>query len=107
MERIFKTAFENHNTMSRKELAKMLNLPDRAMRNLIRKARRQGVPIMALPEGGYKLAETREEKQKLLNMYRGRAMDELGTYSALRKTMQLDGQISVEDMLSALMEDEK
>ena len=87
---------------TRKDLALIFQVPDRSIRNMIREARRQGLPIMALPNGGYKLAQTSEEKQKLLHMYRGRAMDELTTYSALSKTMQLDGQISVVDMLATL-----
>ena len=91
--------FDDGSVWTRQELAILTDMPDRAIRNMIREARRQGVPIMALPNGGYKLAQTNEEKQKLLHMYRGRAMDELCTYRALSKTMQLDGQISVEDML--------
>ena len=102
LERVFRVVFEDNNIRSRQELVDIFNIPDRAVRNLIRKARRQGIPIMALPDGGYKLAQTNEEKQKLLHMYRGRAMDELTTYSALSKTLQLDGQMSVEDMLEAV-----
>lgn len=102
LERVFRVVFEDNNIRSREELVDIFNVSDRAVRNLIREARRQGVPIMALPDGGYKLAETNEEKQKLLHMYRGRAMDELTTYSALSKTLQLDGQMSVEDMLEAV-----
>ena len=102
LERVFRVVFEDNNIRSRQELVDIFNIPDRAVRNLIRKARRQGIPIMALPDGGYKLAQTNEEKQKLLHMYRGRAMDELTTYSALSKTLQLDGQISVEEMLEAV-----
>ena len=102
LERVFRVVFEDNNIRSREELADIFNLPDRTVRNLIRKARRQGIPIMALPDGGYKLAQTNEEKQKLLHMYRGRAMDELVTYSALSKTLQLDGQISVEELLEAV-----
>ena len=102
LERVFKVIFEDNNIRSREELADIFKLPDRSVRNLIRKARRQGIPIMALPDGGYKLAQTNEEKQKLLHMYRGRAMDELTTYSALSKTLQLDGQMSVEEMLEAV-----
>lgn len=102
LERVFRVVFEDNNVRSREELVDIFNIPDRSVRNLIRKARRQGIPIMALPDGGYKLAQTNEEKQKLLHMYRGRAMDELVTYSALSKTLQMDGQISVEDMLEAI-----
>lgn len=102
LERVFNVVFEDNNIRSREELVDILNVPDRTVRNLIREARRQGIPIMALPNGGYKLAQTNEEKQKLLHMYRGRAMDELVTYSALRKTLQLDGQITVEELLEAV-----
>ena len=102
LERVFRVVFEDNNIRSREELVDIFNIPDRAVRKLIRQARRQGIPIMALPEGGYKLAQTNEEKQKLLHMYRGRAMDELVTYSALSKTLQLDGQMSVEEMLEAV-----
>ena len=102
LERVFRVVFEDDNIRSREDLVDILNVPDRTVRNLIREARRQGIPIMALPGGGYKLASTDEEKQKLLHMYKGRAMDELVTYSALRKTLQLDGQISVEELLEAV-----
>ena len=98
MNTLIENLFSDGSVWTRKELSNITNMPDRAIRNMIREARRQGVPIMALPDGGYKLAQTSEEKQKLLHMYRGRAMDELCTYSALSKTMQLDGQISVEDI---------
>ena len=99
MNTMIEDLFGDGSAFTRKELVMLLDLPDRHIRNMIRDARRQGLPIMALPGGGYKLAQTNEEKQKLLHMYRGRAMDELVTYSALSKTMQLDGQLSVEDML--------
>lgn len=99
---LFESLFDNGAKYSRHELSVIFAVSDRFVRNLIREARRQGVPIMALPDGGYKLAETQEEKQKLLHMYRGRALDELKTYSELRKTLQLDGQISVEEMLAAI-----
>lgn len=99
MNTMIENLFGDGSVWTREELALLTDMPDRSIRNMIREARRQGVPIMALPNGGYKLAQTSEEKQKLLHMYRGRAMDELTTYSALSKTMQLDGQLSVEDML--------
>ena len=104
MNTLIDNLFSDGSVWTREELSTLTDMPDRAIRNMIREARREGVPIMALPNGGYKLAETCEEKQKLLHMYRGRAMDELCTYSALSKTMQLDGQISVEDMLAGMRE---
>lgn len=99
MNPMMEAMFGDGAVLTREELVLLTDLPDRTIRKMIREARRQGLPIMALPGGGYKLAQTQEEKQKLLHMYRGRAMDELCTYSALSKTMQLDGQLSVEDML--------
>ena len=99
---LIEVLFSDGSKWTREELATFFSVPDRSIRNMIREARRQGMPIMALPDGGYKLAETQEEKQKLLHMYRGRALDELKTYSELRKTLQLDGQISVEEMLAAI-----
>lgn len=104
MNTLIDNLFSDGSVWTREELSIVTDLPDRSIRNMIRQARREGVPIMALPNGGYKLAQTQEEKQKLLHMYRGRAMDELCTYSALSKTMQLDGQISVEDMLAGMRE---
>lgn len=50
---------------------------------------------MALKDGGYKLAETDEEKKMLLAMYRKRALDELGTYRRLARAMQVDGQMEM------------
>lgn len=84
---------------SRANLAALLGVPDRQMRRVIRAKRRKGVPIVALPDGGYKLAETDEEKKMLLAMYRKRALDELATYSRLAKAMQVDGQMTVEELL--------
>nr|DAH28299.1 MAG TPA: hypothetical protein [Caudoviricetes sp.] len=82
-------------TYTRKNLEALTGMPDRANRHMIRAQRRQGVPIVALPDGGYKLAETDEEKKMLLAMYRKRALDELGTYHRLAKAMQVDGQMEV------------
>lgn len=84
----------------RQWLATLMGLDDRTMRATIREQRRAGVPIVALREGGYKLAETPEEKAQLLNMYRTRALDELTTYSRLLKAMQCDGQITVEELMT-------
>lgn len=89
---------------SRCSLAQHMGLNDRAMRAKIREQRRAGVPIVALKDGGYKIADTDAEKRELLNMYRSRALDELTTYSRLMKTMQIDGQLSVAEMIERLEE---
>lgn len=53
-------------TYTRKNLEALTGMPDRENRRMIREQRRQGVPIVAMKDGGYKLAETEEEKQALL-----------------------------------------
>ena len=82
-------------TYTRKNLEELTGMPDRENRRRIRAQRRQGVPIVALKDGGYRLAETDEDKKALLDMYRKRALDELDTYSRLAKAMQVDGQMEV------------
>lgn len=82
-------------TYTRQNLEALTGMPDRENRRMIRAQRRQGVPIVALKDGGYKLAETDEEKKMLLAMYRKRALDELDTYRRLAKSMQVDGQMEV------------
>ena len=82
-------------TYTRKNLEALTGMPDRANRRMIREQRRQGVPIVALKDGGYKLAETEEEKQALLAMYRKRDLDELDTCSRLAKAMHVDGQMEM------------
>lgn len=84
---------------SRSALSANMGIDDRAMRKQIRIQRRNGLPIVPVRGGGYKLAETEAEKRELLNLYRGRALDELTTYSRLLKAMQVDGQMTVDDLL--------
>ena len=86
-------------TYTRKNLEALTGMTDRANRHMIRAQRRQGAPIVALPDGGYKLAETDEEKKLLLAMYQKRFLDELTTYHLLAKAMQVDGQMTVEELL--------
>ena len=86
----------------RSELAHTFCKNDRQVRNEIRAARRRGVPIIALKTGGYKLAETDEEKKMLLDMYLTRAMDELYTYAALKRNMQIDGQTKMEAVIESV-----
>lgn len=84
---------------SRTRLAQLMGLDDRAMRDSVRRRRREGVPIVAVRGGGYKIAETDAEKRELLNMYRSRALDELTTYSRLCRSMQIDGQTAVDEIV--------
>lgn len=84
---------------TRAQLTADSGMTDRSVRNDIRLQRRAGVPIVPVKGGGYKIAETEAEKRELLNLYRGRALDELTTYSRLLKAMQVDGQMTVDDLL--------
>lgn len=94
-----KFRMEESKVYSRPLLSVLMGLDDRTMRNKIREMRRNGIPVVAVKGGGYKIAETDVEKRQLLHMYRKRAMDELVTYRQLEKTLQLDGQVSVEELL--------
>lgn len=96
---------ESGRTYSRKELADILGISDRSMRQAVRDQRRLGVPIAAMPGGGYKLAEGDAEKRALLSMYRSRALDELTTYYRLLKTMQVDGQEAIEALMNDVQAD--
>lgn len=87
--------FERKAVWTRPELSEALGIPDRHVRALIRIERRNGLPIMALPEGGYKIAETDAEKRTLFNMYLSRASDEFATARALQKSLNIPGQIEV------------
>lgn len=94
---------EKNTTYSRVILAMLMGMDDRAMRAEVRAQRRAGIPIVSIKGGGYKIAETDQEKLHLLRQYRTRAMDELVTYYKLLKSMQVDGQISVEDIIAEAM----
>lgn len=72
-------------TYTRKNLEALTGMPDRANRHIIRAQRRQGVPIVALPDGGYKLAETDEEKKMLLNGNQMRMLRRHGQLKAMRE----------------------
>lgn len=100
--RTIEAAFQTGLAFTRSQLSRIANKDDRTVRENIRLLRRAGVPIVALKDGGYKLAETPEEKAQLLNMYRKRALDELTTYSKLLKSMQVEGQIHIDELISAL-----
>ncbi len=90
---------KDNRVWSRKRLAQTLGTTDRKMRMQIQAARREGIPIMALPEGGYKLAETPDEKRQLLHMHLGRALDLLKTYRALKESMTDERQITIDEAL--------
>lgn len=87
---------------SRDELAFLTGKPDRTVRRDIRQLRREGVPVMSLPDGGYKLAQTEAEKAEMLHQIKGRALDLLRTHSLMAHNMELDGQVTLNELLDAL-----
>ena len=95
MERI-KELFKDGRIWTRRRLAKELEITDRQVRRMIQRARRQGVPIVALLGGGYKWAETPEEKKQLLNMYLSRATNEFKTYHLIRQALYHPQQMRIE-----------
>lgn len=97
MEANLRFEFKPNTIYRRDELAHSLGITDRAVRIIVRKQRRAGVPIMALKQGGYKLAETEAEKRELINLYLNRALDELETLNRLRNAMQVPGQTRLEE----------
>lgn len=96
MERI-KELFKDGRIWTRRSLAKELEVSDRAARKMIQQARRQGVPIVALKGGGYKRAETPEEKTQLLQMYLTRATNEFKTYHLIRQSIHHPRQMRLEE----------
>lgn len=80
------------NAVTRKELCTCLFLSDRDCRELIERARRDGVPICNEQDGrGYYLAETTEE---ILRQYRSdhaRAMSLLKRLTPMRRALKAAG----------------
>ena len=77
---------------TRNELPDRLGVDDRAARNMIRCARREGVPIL----GGkvYRLATSESEIEQVCNVYYSRIKDMAITVAKLKKNMPVDGQIT-------------
>ena len=84
--------------LDRSALTAITGKRDRTVRREIREMRRAGVPILPTAKG-YKLAETDAEKAQLLYLYRKRAMDELATYAALRRSFQAEGQQTLDELI--------
>ncbi len=87
---------------TRDELVFNSGKDDRSVRDEIRTLRRKGFPVLGLPGGGYKLAATDFEKSEMLHQIKGRALDLLKTYALLERTMDVDGQITLDELLGAL-----
>lgn len=89
------------NAISRASLAALLNMPDRTVRQMIEKARREGEIIINLGSGeGYYISDDPADIEKQLRMNNSRAMAILVQQRALRnKLRELEGaeQCQIED----------
>ena len=97
-----RTLIRSGDTYTREELCLLTGKDDRAIRSEIRSLRREGIPILGLPQGGYKLAYTDAEKNEMLHQIKGRALDLLRTHSLMAKAMQIDGQITFKEICDAM-----
>lgn len=77
--------------IGRADLAKRTGRSDRSVRAAIEGLRRAGWLIVAEPRGGYRLATTREDQDRLLNQLRSRSISLYLTYRRLREAVQRCG----------------
>lgn len=86
------------NAISRASLAAMLNLPDRTVRQMIEKARREGEIIINLGSGeGYYISEDPADIQRQMKMNNSRAMAILVQQTHLRRKLrELEGSDQIE-----------
>lgn len=81
--------------LSRQQLSMLWQIPDRSVRQEIQALRDKGVFIVGLPEGGYKLAETEEERSLLIAQYKSRMKSFAHTVKALEGARQIEGQMEL------------
>ncbi|MCW5657405.1 MAG: hypothetical protein KIT60_06860 [Burkholderiaceae bacterium] len=67
------------------DLARLCQIPERALRTLISALREEGIAICATPETGYYLAVTPEELQESCRFLHERAMKSLVLASRMQK----------------------
>lgn len=91
---------DKNNPISRETLARLCGLQDRAMRTAIRRAREQGAPIIAHPNGGYYLSDEAADIQMLMGMYWSRAMSLLRTYWRLKRLLVSSNQIGFNEYIA-------
>lgn len=77
------------NAITRKELARLMDLPDRKVRNMIEAARREGATIVNLGDGeGYYISDRLEELRHQYKMNNSRAMSILVQQKFLRRRIK-------------------
>ncbi len=79
------------------DLAGLLGVAERMLRELITRAREDGVAIVGTPETGYYVAQTGEELEECCKFLRARALHSLTIEARLRKVAlpELLGQLKV------------
>lgn len=87
--RTIEAAFQTGLAFSRSQLSRIANKDDRTVRENIRLLRRAGVPIVALKDGGYKMAETPEVNTEGLcvhePVYEQRAAERVSVFQRLSR----------------------
>lgn len=73
------------NGMRAEMIAKLLDLPERAVRKHITGLREEGIALCGTPQDGYYIASTPEEIEETCRFLRSRAMHSLHLESRLRK----------------------
>ena len=84
-----------HNGIRADQLAKLLSVPERRLRNVISALRSEGIAVCGHPSTGYYIAETAAELEDTCQFLRSRAMHSLVIESRLR-------QIPLPDLLGQL-----
>lgn len=82
---------------SRNELSSKLGISDRQLRHDIRTARREGIPIVSAPNGGYYISDDDMEIAEMISALEKRSRDMLYTASRFKKYLQAKGQIKCTD----------
>lgn len=72
------------------ELARQLDIPERAVRKLVSDLREEGHAVCGHPKTGYYIAETAEELEATCQFLRSRAMHSLNLEARLRKVPLAD-----------------
>lgn len=91
-----------NNAIHQQELAKRLRITPADVKQLVRKARQQGLQIISGVQG-YWFAENESEKKEFVNSMHKHAFSLFKTVTPIKNTISdNDGQISISEMLESL-----
>lgn len=93
------------NAIHQKDLAEKLGVTPDAAKQIIRKARQQGLEILSGIEGYY-FAASEQEKEAFAQMMQKQAFSRLKTASPIIKTLkQVKGQLSLKDCIEGAFDE--